>query len=482
MKRFLLGAAVLWYGVANAQYWRAMGLGTVGVTEIQTLYGDSVSDRLLAGGTFLHIRNDADTVLAFGQAAWNGLRWDSLATRIQPYGGGEGAMQTYWFLRYLGRLYACGSFVFQTPGGEWTSTLARLDEQSQHWEDLGCIIPHTSGISTLVPKVPGSTLYATGYQGDPEEFCGYPESCVFRYDGSAFHTWPPFDQIPPDIDNYVGTIFDYKGKTYLTGSVRDPVEPGYATFLRWNGTAWEHVPGWNTLSPIKEILIHNDTLYVGGAFRYATGGPGDLIASFDGESWNDMGGGLSYPPVPNGATVLDLEWWRGELLASGRISRAGNADCTGIAKWDGHRWCSFAGSLHHASGIDAFVSEMAIWRDSLYICGDFSTIDGEPVRQVAQWIGGDAVGDCSTVGITEPGNVPQVLTVNPMSVNGAWTVYYPYTGNWTLAVYDALGRQVRSVHANGEAVRLDLATESKGMYLLQAVSAEGVVCRAKVVR
>ena len=323
-----------------------MGLGTVGVTELQTLYGDSISDRLLAGGTFLHIMNDEDTVLAYGQAVWNGMRWDSLATRIQSYGGGEWVNQTYWFLRFQGRLYACGNFGFQTPGGDWTNTLARLDEQSHLWEDLGCIISHTSGISTLVPKVPDTTLYATGYQADPEEFCGFPESCVFRYDGSAFHSWPPFEQIPPDNDNYVGTIFDFQGKTYLTGSVRDPVGPGLiATFLRWNGTNWEHVPGWNTQSPIKEILIHNDTLYVAGAFRFATGGPGNLIASFDGENWNDMGGGLAYIPVAMSGAALDLEWWHGELLVSGFFNRAGNVPCSAIAKWNGHQWCNLPGEI-----------------------------------------------------------------------------------------------------------------------------------------
>ena len=31
---------------------------------------------------------------------------------------------------------------------------------------------------------------------------------------------------------------------------------------------------------------------------------------------------------------------------------------------------------------------MTVWRDSLFICGGFTTVDGEPVRQVAQWIGG----------------------------------------------------------------------------------------------
>jgi hypothetical protein len=485
MKRQLLltAAFAALCGAANAQFWKALGLGTIGPTEVQTLYGDSVSDKLLAGGTFLHIRNENDTVLAFGQAAWNGTRWDSLATRIQPYGGGEGAMQTFWFLRFQGRLYACGSFGFQQPGGEWTNNLARLDEQSELWEGLGCNIPSTSGILTLVPKVPDTTLYATGYQGYDDEFCGYPASCVFRYDGSAFHIWEPFNQIPPDVDNYVGYVFDYQGVTYLTGSVRDPIGPGLiATFLRWNGSSWEHVPGWNTQSPIKEILIHNDTLYVAGTFRYDTGGPGNLIASFDGENWNDMGGGLGYPPVPMSGAALDLEWWHGDLLACGRFTKAGNADCTGIAKWDGHQWCSFAGVLHDASGIDARLEDMAIWRDSLYVCGGIASIDGVPVRQVAQWIGGDATGECSTVGINEVAAHTTSLAITPLVEPGLWTVHFATTGRWTLSVYDALGRAVDKWNSVGTEMALDLSDRSQGVYLLRASSAAGEVRSARVVR
>ncbi len=227
-------------GFAHAQFWRPLGLGTVGVTEIQTLYGDSISDRLLAGGTFTWIQNVDDTVLGMGQAAWNGSRWDSVAHRIAP-----SVLPTFWFLRFQGELYACGAYLFYDNDGNVNLSFARLNDVTHYWEALECTNPFPqSGLVTIVPKVPDTTLYATGSTGS---VCGLPESCVFRYDGSAFHSWAPFDLIPPDNNNYVGMIFDYKGKTYLTGSVRDPLGPALmATFLRWNGSSWEHVPGWNT--------------------------------------------------------------------------------------------------------------------------------------------------------------------------------------------------------------------------------------------
>lgn len=484
MNRLLLLAAMLAAqgGPASAQYWKAMGRGTIGPTEIQTLYGDSVSGRLLAGGTFMWIMNEQDTVLGMGQAAWNGQRWDSLAARIQPIAGNFSTQQTFWFLRYQGALYACGAFPLQLPNGEWTSNLARLNEVSQHWESLGCNIPNMSDILTLVPKHPDTILYATGYQGYDDEFCGLPASCVFRYDGSAFHVWEPFNLITPVHDNYVGYVFHYQGKTYLTGSVPDPVDgEGYVTFLRWNGTSWEHVPGWNTQSPIKEILIHDGILYVAGAFRFATGGPGDLIASFDGQNWNDLGGGLAYTPYPYAGAALDLEWWRGNLLVCGRFIKAGDADCTGIAKWDGQRWCSFAGELLYDSGNAARLTEMAIWRDSLYVCGGFDMIDGDTIRQVAQWIGGDATGACSTVGIDEAAAHSHELEVIPLAEPGRWRVQLPSNAAWTLSAFDVMGRRVGSWRAIGPIV-IDLSGQTSGVYLLQASGPSGAVRSAKLVR
>lgn len=481
MKVLFMLAAVLWGTAANAQYWRAMGRGTVGPTSVQTLYGDSVSNRLLAGGTFLHIMNMEDTVLAFGQAAWNGLRWDSLATRIQPYGGGEGAMQTYWFLRFEGSLYACGNFPLQLSDGEWTNNLAKLNETSQRWESLGCHIPASSGILTLVPKAPQSTLYATGYRDNAEAFCGLPPSNVFRYDGSAFHIWEPFDQITPNNGNYVGCIFNYRGFTYLTGSVRDPVGPGLiATFLRYNGSSWEHVPGWDTQSPIKEILIHNDTLYIAGAFRYATGGPGNLIARFDGNHWDDMGGGLAYVFNPYAGAALDLEWWHGDLLVSGFFNQAAGVPCSSIAKWNGHQWCTFPGDIRWQFNSQPDIIDMAIWRDSLYICGGINTIDGEPVRHVAQWIGGDAVAECSaSVGITTVPAAGAALVVGTLG-EGQWIVRFPDGNLWNLVAYDALGRSVGQWRSNGAAIIVDLGGHGSGMYLLRATAPGGPVHSTKV--
>ncbi|MBL7983146.1 MAG: T9SS type A sorting domain-containing protein [Flavobacteriales bacterium] len=465
----LFGALACICSLATAQpYWRGLGNGTIGPTSIQTLYGDEASGRLLAGGTFMWITNENDTVLGMGQAAWNGSRWDSLAHRIQPISGNNSAQPTHWFLRYGGDLYACGSFSFLTDEGLWNRRFARLNMDEQRWEALECTHLTTSGLQTLVPKEPQTTLYATGFKGT---VCNYPESCVFRYDGQAFYTWEPFELIPSNPDNYIGHVFDFLGHTYITGSFRDPLGPGFVDFLRFDGSAWEHVPGWDAAATIKTISIRNDTLYIGGTFREAGGGPGNLIAYFDGTTWNNMGGGLDYTPVPMSATVLDLEWFNNELYVGGMFNVAGEIPVEGLAVWKGDRWCRLPGDFASNQWNSAKILDITVWRDSLYICGGFISIDGEPIRQVAQYIGGDAVGDCSLpVAVNEQISAP-TFTLSPNPTNGTLRLQGLPAEARRLLVRDALGRVVHVQTTN--LYQLELGHLPAGTYLVHVLDAGG---------
>lgn len=451
---------------AQAQNWKACGFGTIGPTAVQTLYGDSISDRLLAGGTFAWIKNEDDTVFGIGQAAWNGSRWDTIAHRISEWGGGNSAQQTFWFLRFGGDLYACGGFHTNTQ--EVNQSLARLNETEQRWEALECPNPD-GGIVTLVPKQPQSTLYATGHTGS---LCGYPESCVFRYDGSAFHIWEPFQQIPDDENgNYVGFIFDFQGMTYMTGLFRDPLSSGSLSMARYNGSSWEYVPGWTTLAGIKEISIHNDTLYVVGAFRESQGGPGNLVAGFDGENWFNLGTGLMYPAVPNSGVAHDIEWFHNELYVSGFFREAGGVHVESIAKWNGHQWCGLMETVQGPVAPYTTITDMTVWRDSLYICGGFRLIDGDTIRQVAQWIGGDATTNCSTpVSIGQHEQLPMFsVTPNPATTSITLQGLPPTAA--TVLVFDAFGRQVLRTNVMSQVLSVDLLPI--GTYMVRVLDARG---------
>jgi hypothetical protein len=470
MRAVMWLVALLTTGQGAAQSWRGLGRGTIGPTGVQTLFGDSVSDRLLAGGTFMWIRNENDTVLGMGQAAWNGNRWDSLAHRIEPISGNNSTSQTFWFLRFQDDLLVCGGFATQLANGQWNNGFARLNEANMRWEPLVCPKPD-NGLQTLVPKVPQGTLYATGHRTG--SICELPQSCVFQYDGSDFVEWAPFSLIPDHPNNLVGYVFDFRGQTYMTGTFRDPYSNSLINFMRFNGTSWEYVPGWNATATIKAISIRNDTLYVGGTFREAGGGPGNLIAYFDGTTWNNMAGGLDYTPVPMSATVLDLEWFNNALYAGGMFNEAGGIPVEGLAVWKGDRWCRLPGDFASNQWNSAKILDITVWRDSLYICGGFISIDGEPIRQVAQYIGGDAVSECSLpVAVNEqPFDEGLILSPNPTSGPLRLQGFPPSAQH--VEVRDALGRVVHAQSTNLN--QLELSHLPAGTYLLQVVDTGGEV-------
>jgi hypothetical protein len=430
-----------------AQYWKAIGRGVAPGLTVGILYGDPVFDRLLAGGNFTFIFNEEDTVLGASQASWNGERWDSLAHRVQA-GNNSTSQPTSWFYRFQGDLYCAGAFAFSIAPGEVNSAFARLNEDTERWEALECLNPMFGGMQYLVPPSNDTHLYVTGQRGS---ICGYPESCVFLYDGEEFHEWEPFQQIPYHNGNMVGLMFDFQGMTYMSGSFRDPYSDEFVALMRYNGTEWEYVPGWNANQTIKCFNIHNDMLYIGGTFRQSQGAPGNYIAMYDGETWSDMGGGLAFPNNPNTGVVWDMGWFQDELWVSGHFLMAGGGPTNSIAKWNGQQWCGLPGDFLLPNGFQvSSISGIGVWRDSLYVCGSFMTIDGDTIRNVAQWMGGDYSTNCSDpigVGVEELASVPQ-LRVSPNPARTHISLEGHGMERYSVEITDVLGKRIlyREVH------------------------------------
>ncbi len=466
-------ALLLFSLTSTAQHWKSLGPGTVSPGSVSTLSADTVGDRLIASGTFQYIRNEDDTVLGLGIAAWNGQRWDSLAHRIQRFNGNI-ASQVFWLTRFQGDLYVCGVQAIETAPDVFTTSFGRLNPATQRWEALECTNPGNSGLITLVPRQPGANLYATGFR---TSLCGYPESCVYRYDGSAFHEWPPFDEIPIYDNNYVGVVFEFRGMTYMAGTYRDPFSTGFCSLLRHNGTNWEYVPGWGAQSaPIKDIAIRNDTLYVAGAFRQPAS-PGNGVAAFDGEHWNDLGGGLLLQLAPQYTSVLSLQWFGDELYAGGQFTTAAGIAANGLAKWNGRQWCSLPGFDQPPGPTPQQVVDMAVWRDSLYIVGAFDELEGVPCNTLAQWIGADDVSDCS----------------DPVGIAESWRDYRisvapnPATDNVTIVSSQGIIRHYRVLDLNGRQVAANMVNAHRfifernglaaGPYFVELDMAGGTVVR-----
>ncbi|MBK9146262.1 MAG: T9SS type A sorting domain-containing protein [Flavobacteriales bacterium] len=480
MRFLLLIVFLLIAGTGTAQHWKRLGRGTVGSTAVNQIMADTIEDRLLICGEFNYYMNETDTVHCSGIAQWQGERWDSLAHRIYQ-GESLSAGPFYWLTRFNERLYVSGGFTLSNDTGIASGAFARLNEITLEWEDLECAQPYYGGLLHLMPKetVGQPYLYATGLSWS---LCGYLAACVYRYTGSGFQVWGPWNQIPSAQGNLVTYVFDYNGKTYMCGEFGNPIGSGYRYFMRHNGTSWEEVPGWGN-GIVKDFTIYRDTLYVVGVLQESSGGPGNGISAFDGEQWFRLGDGVSLDWAPQYTSALSLRWFDDELYVGGQFNSASGIQANGFAKWNRRRWCSLPGfdAESMTTGVRR-VESMAVWRDSLYIEGAFGTgLEGQPIRQIAQWIGGDAVTDCSApVGMHDRAPANR-FSVAPNPASNELTLHHIPPSALRVEMRDALGRLVLAQPA--VPITIGVAHLTPGLYHVLALDATGVpVAQARVVK
>ena len=174
---------------------------------------------------------------------------------------------------------------------------------------------------------------------------------------------------------------------------------------RWDGVDWSVVGGGlatkfpgETQATVNSLTVYDDgrgpALYVGGSFDFAGGDPAANIARWDGERWDDVGGGVSNSVST--LSVFDEDGFgpqRPALFVGGQFRSAGRGtvETRRIARWDGSAWSEVGGWLSAGS-----ILSMAVWDEdgpgpapeSLYMGGYFSALpDLTPANKIARWDG-----------------------------------------------------------------------------------------------
>lgn len=118
-------------------------------------------------------------------------------------------------------------------------------------------------------------------------------------------------------------------------------------------------------------------IYVGGSFNQASGVSVNNIARFDGDSWNDVAGGVGGMfPIIN-----DMIVWTNALYVTGNFSTAGGNNASGIARWDGESWSALGSGLNGAGWA------LEVYGGSLYVGGAFTQAGGQDANSIARWDG-----------------------------------------------------------------------------------------------
>lgn len=132
-------------------------------------------------------------------------------------------------------------------------------------------------------------------------------------------------------------------------------------------------------------------LLLGGDFTVAGDRAAAQIASWDGATWSNLGGGLSgtVPCCPLDRNLLcSVEFDDGSgpaVYIGGRFLSVGGVAAAHVAKWDGANWSAVG------AGFDEAVQALAVFDDgsgpALYAGGAFRESGGVPMNSLARWNG-----------------------------------------------------------------------------------------------
>jgi hypothetical protein len=159
------------------------------------------------------------------------------------------------------------------------------------------------------------------------------------------------------------------------------------SLARWNGTTWKGIrffPFWGG-DPmfLHHVIVYKGQIYVAGNLVTETNGETLVrIARYDeATGWHAVGAGVG----GSFSSIYDMKIFRDELYICGNFTKGGLTIGQNIMRWNGTEWQEVGGGLCGSSTVTC----MHVYKDKLYIGGLFGCIgtDGIPANSLAVWDG-----------------------------------------------------------------------------------------------
>ncbi len=429
-------------GKICAQNWETLGEG-VNITA-RDLYTDTLTNRLYAIGVFTLAD---DTVDVGGVTYWDGIQWNALDS-----GNTEcpSCNPITSITTFQGEVYIAGQFTSfaNVPN---TKFMARYNGTT--WESMGDV----NGLLWFY-HYNNQLIMAVGTF---DTINGVYAKNLALYDGIS---WTPFDTasfIQPG--QFINCMAEYNGELYAGGNFDLP--NGVEEIAKFDGNAWVSVGGgilgnaW-----VNKMVVYQNELYVAGFFHKSAGNAGNGIMKWDGSNWSDCNNGLA---LTGGGQIFDMEIYNGELIVQGWMALGDGIPMQNLAKWDGSKWCSFRNSFNGtAVKIELYNNELIV------ACQD--SMDLEPEKYIAKWIGGNQSDTCGIVGIEE-NNLEDGIAIYPNPNNGSFIIDINDIDTATINIYSITGQLILQKTLTQNTTKVDLLNSPKGIYFLKVKTANKTI-------
>ncbi len=270
-------------------------------------------------------------------------------------------------------------------------------------------------------------------------------------------------------DDYlvIHPLIKYNNNIYSQNYLRDTLG-GRQFFSIWDGQCWERVPGTfsNLSGSIRKMIVYKNELYVAGSFdpNHDPLAPGKSIARWNGIRWDNLNGGVELANTNYTATIYDMAIYNDELYAAGYFIKAGNLPASNIAKWNGSSWCALNNQFDEA------INCLAFYHDSLFIGGNFKTIDGDSIMYFAK-SAISAFDTCeSSIGVVEL--VKTNIEIYPTPTATHLTIENNSALIQKIRITDITGKLILKAEGNSTKYTIDVSKTASGVYFVEVVCNE----------
>ena len=343
------------------------------------------SDIVIANNGDVYIGGDfteAGDIQAAGIVKWDGENWSTLGRGVEdPSGRWDGGSKVCFLAVDDDRVYASGYF---TLAGKAASVgIAVWDMVHNTW----AAIPnaHDKGITLGVNAlaIHGKDVYIGGdlHSAGKKHVNG-----IAKFQDNEWHALG--EGIDGRID--VITITD-KGTVYAGGRFRTAGNLKANNIAQWDGQQWQALgDGLDSDDHIYAMATKGDTLYVSGLIR--TPNRQDFkfkrLYQWDGHNWSMPGGGLPLDfdtrEFPDPVAVHAIAVIGNDVYIGGQFIFVGDLQTAipNLACWNGKEWDAVGGGRFNDT-----VKKMAVYRNELYVAGEFTKISRLTVNGIAKWDG-----------------------------------------------------------------------------------------------
>jgi hypothetical protein len=375
-------------------------------------------------------------------AAWNGTSWSSLGSGANNEVIALAADSSF--------LYVGGSFTTVTnPNNTIVNVhyIAMWNWLGDYWLDMGGGFDGPDVDALAVG--PDNMVYAGGRF---HKSGSVNTSNIARWNGS----WEAVHSSTSFAEGVYGNVYalTFSGQElWLAGGFQTAGDFSADYVVRFNLTDQQwYTPGGNTPNgPIKAVLVNYPYVYFGGVFNSAGGVQTSGVVRYNmfNNTWEALGTGLSGCAnfLCSGPVVNALAMYANSLYVGGDFTSAGGITVHGLARFDlgSNSWYDVGGGVS-CSGIfcAAVVKSLYFAGGNLFVGGLFLQAGNVTVNNVAEWSGGNwyALHDNNS-GVTGTNGYVYAIGMNQANsyiyIGGSFTSPGTNIARWTGQNWSSVG-------------------------------------------